>query len=311
MTNQQSKIQDPRSGFTLVELLVVITIIGILIALLLPAVQAAREAARRLQCSNNSKQVGLAMHNYHTAQRCFPPGTIYIYDSGNAANNYFGLGWSSFILPFMESAQIYNKYDFSAPIWTQYVPYSEPTNVEIGANRIAAYVCPSDPQDELCDVGTRQNGGRILWWKCNVAGVADSYSAWDDGALFDTPIHDGDGMLFNVRAVKIRDVTDGTSSTLFVGEVTGDKPGSQRGWTWVHFTLASPYLGINGAGTIPGEGVFRRESGYEPTFSSYHPGGCHFLIVDGSVQFISENIDAVVLRGLSTRGGGEPIQAGF
>ena len=90
-----------------------------------------------------------------------------------------------------------------------------------------------------------------------------------------------------------------------VREVTGSKPGSRAGWSWTHFGLFSPYFGINGAGTIPGEGIFDR-NGYDG-FSSYHPGGCHFLLVDGSTQFFSENTDSAVLLGLCTRGEGEVV----
>jgi prepilin-type processing-associated H-X9-DG protein len=100
-------------------------------------------------------------------------------------------------------------------------------------------------------------------------------------------------------------VSDGTSKTLMAGEVTGGQPGSKNGWIWVHFDLASPFWGINGVGTIPGTGVYTRTG--DDGFSSYHRGGCHFALVDGSVQFIRDSIDAKVLEALCTRAGGETI----
>ena len=165
------------SGFTLVELLVVIAIIGILVALLLPAVQAAREAARRTHCINNFKQIGVAMHNYHTALRTFPPGMaiFQITDPQFATPPppFNGLGWSGLILPYLESQAVYDLFDYSIE------PYEifSGTNTEAGALRIATYVCPSDPYDGLVEVGT-DDGVPYSWWKTNAGAVADSIHAW-------------------------------------------------------------------------------------------------------------------------------------
>ena len=311
-----------RHGFTLVELLVVIAIIAILIALLLPAVQAAREAARRIQCTNNFKQIGIALHNYHAGVGTFPYGTLWC-DTNNPdclkfSRMFFGLGWSSLILPFAEQGLVHDQFDYSSgayQIWSG-------SNIDVGANRIGMYVCPSDPQDELINVGS--DGSRTFdWWKTNAGGVADSDSAWVQGQFLQYPIRFGDGMMLNVDAMRVRNVFDGTSNTLFVGEVTGGEPGYNPnlqscpyglpphdidGWVWVHGPMFTTGLGINGVNTMPGEGSYDRCGG-EAGFSSYHPGGAHFLRVDGSVHFESENIDQAILAALTTRAGGEVISS--
>ena len=295
-----------RQGFTLVELLVVI---AILIALLLPAVQAVREAARRLQCSNNFRQMSLSLHNYHSAHGLFPPGMIYLdafyphpeFPLPSGDPYFLGPGWAVHLLPYLELGTVDD-------LWTEegIMGVYGSNNIHVGSNRITIFMCPTDPQDELLDVGSSSYflGGRILWWNTNAGGVCDSQSAWENYLQFYKV--DGDGMLMDLRAIKIRDVTDGTSNTLFVGEITGDEAGSKHGWVWVGGTLFSTGLPINGSGTIPGDGIFDRSS-IEHGFSSYHPGGCHFLRVDGSTQFVSENTDAAVLAALTTRQGGEVI----
>ncbi len=298
LSNPQSLIPNPSRAFTLVELLVVITIIGILIALLLPAVQAAREAARRLQCSNNFKQIGLAMHNYHSALNCFPPGEINFYHS--SSDYYFGPSWSGFLLPYIEQAAVH--YDFTLKP-AGYGIYAG-TNELVGGYRIATYHCPSDPQDELMVIGTSNGstpGGKILWWTCNAAGVADTVSAWDSTGVYGNPNPLGDGMLIALTPIRVADVADGTSNTLMVGEVTGGGPGSTNGRFWAEFNMSSTIFGINRAGSMPGDGVFNRFT--NDGFSSYHPGGCHFLMADGSTQYVSENVDQHLLFALTTRNG--------
>ena len=175
-------------GFTLVELLVVITIIAILIALLLPAVQAAREAARRLQCCNNFKQVGIAMHNYHSALGCFPPGSImwmgtmaepacYPLPTTGAWQGYYGgWGWGTFILPFLEQQAVYDKFNFN--FFRYYEDTGDPqpwVNRAACKAKIAAYLCPSDPQQgELCLVSGTDVPGVDGAYMTNMAGVVDS-----------------------------------------------------------------------------------------------------------------------------------------
>ena len=312
MTDRGS-VEDPmrqRTGFTLIELLVVIAIIAILIALLLPAVQAAREASRRTHCANNFRQIGVAFHNYHSAHDRFAPGLINRHTSltGPGYVNFVGAGFCAFLLPYLEQVVIDDQWDWVGDGW--HGVYG-PHNIYVGKNRIEAYLCPSDPQDELLHVGSNANTytndpDGIFWWKTNVAGVADSFSAWEDAASpWSRPIADGDGMLMNLRAFRVAEVFDGTSNTVMVGEITGGESGSKSGIPWAHWNLSSPSLGINGPATIPGEGFFRATVDH---FSSYHPGGCHFLRVDSSVQLVSENIDQMILDAMVTRAGGEVIQ---
>ena len=300
-----------RHGFTLVELLVVIAIIAILIALLLPAVQAAREAARRSQCLNNFKQIGVAFHNYHSAHGRFAPGLVY-HHSGQYPGphgDFYGPGFCVYLLPFLEETNIADEYDWEGDgLWGVYGP----NNVYVGANRIEVFLCPSDPQDELLNIGSTANPyyndpvKGIVWWNTNVAGVADSFSAWEvQSNPLSRAINNGDGMLMNLRAFRVSQVFDGTSNTLMAGEITNGEPGSESGLPWAHWNLGSPFLGINGPGTIPGEGVSSRTG---DDFSSFHPGGCHFLRADGSVQMVSENIDQLILDAMVTRAGGEAIE---
>ena len=296
--------QSHKEGFTLVELLVVIAIIAILIALLLPAVQAAREAARRAQCLNNFKQVGVALHNYHSAVGTFPYGRCWCEVSNPDANcqtgscqcgteNFFGLGWDGLILPYMEYGNLYEKFDMSV------APYQffSGINLTIPGNRIATYICPSDQQDD--SVGSKK--------KQNMAGVSDSVTAWQaSSTIGQHPVKYGDGMMQNTAAKKVTDVFDGTAYTLFVGECTGGAAGSDQGQYWGYGVTLSTSFGLNGPGTIPGEGVYRW-SDIEIGFSSYHPGGAQFLMVDGSARMLSENIDATVLVSLTTRAAGDIV----
>jgi len=305
-----------RHGFTLVELLVVIAIIAILIALLLPAVQAAREAARRTQCMNNFKQIGIALHNYHSSVSKFPMGELYVHTAWNPLklDQYYAKGWGVRILPYMEQLELSNLYSVENGIFGIYGP----NQIDLGLNRIKIFQCPSDPQDELMWVGSNRNTYTniskpgsdlgIAFYKTNVGGVADSITRWKPGdALYQCNVIDGDGMLMNIIPVRIRDVFDGTSNTLMVGELTGGEPGSHGGHQWVHVNIFSTVNGINGPATIPGEGRYQNIE--EVGFSSYHPGGCHFLRADGSVHFESENMDQVVLTALTTRAGGEVISS--
>ena len=322
----RGKLPHPiHQAFTLVELLVVITIIGILIALLLPAVQAAREAARRVQCCNQFKQVGLALHNYHSVYECFPPGNtqwngyVSTAECGEfpGTQYYCGFGWAALILPFHEGENLFDTFDFSGQM--TWFTDSDPVNVEnciVAGTKLGIYICPSDPQgDELV---SRTGGGHMPGatsdyednGRSNMAGVIDSRSATCASSYINYfRLFKADGIMANVDSCKIVDISDGTSNTLMIGEVTGRGPGSHVGFYWASHDVASTVGGINSApNSIPGECPY--SAGRGCGFSSFHPGGAHFTLADGSVQFISENIDAETLKRLTTRAGGDVVMGG-
>jgi prepilin-type N-terminal cleavage/methylation domain-containing protein len=204
-----------RFGFTLVELLVVIAIIGILVAMLLPAVQAAREAARRTQCANHFRQAGIALHNYNSAQQTFPVGTHTsgfvpgICESTPHPFFYDHFGWAGLILPYMEETDVYDQFDFSVPsfVWAP--------NFAASATRIETFLCPSDPQDgELISyTGAEPNNGPDPWDDCrqsNMAGVSDSHEIRDISRCGSTV----DDRASAIRAPRVMNTRDRNATTL-------------------------------------------------------------------------------------------------
>ena len=194
-----------RSGFTLIELLVVIAIIAVLIGLLLPAVQKVREAAARTQCVNNLKQIGLALHNHHDTRGRFPPG----YSSGVDAQGEDtgpGWGWAAFLLPYMEQQPLFAQIDVKVAIET-------PTHAAARVTRIKSYLCPSDNPPILFTAAKRDTAGNVLTPICQLAtaNYAGMFGRFEPGV-------DGDGLFYRNSDLRIADVTDGTSSTLMVGE---------------------------------------------------------------------------------------------
>ena len=273
-------------AFTLVELLVVIAIIGILIALLLPAVQAAREAARRMQCSSNFKQVGVACHSYHNAVGSFPTGVFMASPSGQCAavppTNYYGWGWGTFILAYMDRIPLYERFDFTG------ANYNDGVNYPVSATFVSTYLCPSDPVGPALvnSTGGRSNGATELEDNANtnMAGVADSENMrCFDGSQARWPKLDGNGILFSYSEVKVRDVTDGTSSTFLIGEIANNVPRYPHRRAVLRFLESCGEPRIRSTwpcacrNSTPWSNSSRKYS-----FGSNHPGGCHFLLADGS-----------------------------
>ena len=309
------------SGFTLVELLVVIAIIGILIALLLPAVQAAREAARRSQCANSFKQVGVALHNYHSTHRTFPPGMIFWHtDQKNTplcgpvgttpSGIYAGWSWGAFLLPFLEKNALYDSIDFSAG-----TSIYHPGNFRAAAEQVNAFLCPSDPQKELVTLCSYSPPDWPHPWNedvyvTNMAGVADR-DDWTCDGLWPFQFYQVDGVMGEREGCRVRDISDGTSNTLVIAEVTSGGPDSHEGFVWVTLNVIDTKDGINCPFTNPGghwqpvqaAGGGLREAGA----SSFHPGGCHFTFADGSVHFVNEEIALPVLWELTTRASGQTV----
>jgi prepilin-type N-terminal cleavage/methylation domain-containing protein len=170
-----------RRGFTIVELLVVIAIIGMLIGLLLPAVQAVREAARRMQCQNNLHQIGIAMHNYHAAFRKLPPGGIEVRPETSRGKQ---IAWSAMVLPFLEQSAVYSKIDFN-------FAFDHPVNREAAATPIEAYLCPSTPRVELLKRGM---------------GATDYGGIYGERIL--TTNYPPRGVFIHDQGIRFRDVTD-------------------------------------------------------------------------------------------------------
>ncbi len=313
-----------RSGFTLIELLVVIAIIAILIALLLPAVQQAREAARRTQCRNNLKQLGLAVHNYaDTYDSMFPINRYgdYAFSSSWGSAYEDSRSWSWFVstMPYLDASPLYNQLNHENVALKDSLYLSR---------TIPCYLCPSDL---LYGTGPKNERSHYLRTNplvgmTNYKGVQGANFCWGDWANPGTgghgcePWEDGDGILFPMnwaRVVRLRDVTDGTSNTTMVGEQTYDPngPGDMRygiGFAWAHSVEAcaianGPINARRPNGTPYASGDWQGMNG----FRSRHTGGAHFCMADGSVRFMSENIALGVYRALATIKGGEVLPGEF
>ncbi|ADB15017.1 protein of unknown function DUF1559 [Pirellula staleyi DSM 6068] len=272
-----------RRGFTLVELLVVIAIIGVLVALLLPAVQAAREAARRSQCNNNLKQIGIAFHNYHDTHGVLPPGAIHSNVNVSAVARA-GWGWGTFILPFIEQSALYEKLQVSSRELHQVM--NNTTLRPITQTKIPGYRCPSGVSPDLNDQRLFTNYDNTAAATSNYVGV--SGTRWGGAEDWVVNGQDAFGALWVSSRIRLADFTDGTSNTFLVGE---------REWD----DLAAVWVGVrNYNGT--GDNGMRQNMGLvnvKPNiggdpgkhgFSSKHPGGTLFVFADGHTNFIPDTI---------------------
>ena len=299
---------DSRRGFTLIELLVVIAIIGILIALLLPAVQKVREAANRMSCSNNLKQIALALHNYHETAGSFPPGAV-----PNFAP------WTVYLLPYIEQDNLYKQYDLGQP-------NNSDANAFVRTSLVKTYICPSDVTGAFVPTQPESGyGSGVTYMPGSYRGVAGKSIA-TTGKWFDSQTaseSDGPpefrGVLHVVdvnglRPERFGSITDGTSSTLMVGEyATRSHPSRRTFWaySWNQYnkssgqpysrTLLNDYDACRVAGGPGGDNACKRAWG------SFHTGGLNFAFCDGSVRSISLSVDLQTLAALCTIAGGELV----
>jgi len=286
-------------GFTLVELLVVIAIIGVLVALLLPAVQQAREAARRMQCSNQLKQIGLALHNYHDTFNRLPYGSHH-------QNRW---GWQPRMMAFMEMSNEFEMLDFSVASW-------QGTNIDIIREVRPQFLCPSDPLSEL--VTEQENFAAPTWIISQsdyAACIGDYQNATGIGAL--PTFGNVYGTNTQVRgmigrwgwAARFADVPDGLSNTIMVGECVGAMCITQNFGTQTFATTAHPINFMNRSlmDNRPTQANPRWDESIG--FRSFHPGGAMFCMGDGSVRFLSDNIDGFAYRAMGSRMGGEVVQS--
>jgi len=327
----RAQINSKNRGFTLIELLVVIAIIAVLISLLLPAVQSAREAARRAQCFNKLRQIGLGMHNYLSGNDVFPAGGLYANDAFAATggtvlrSNY--VGWAVAILPFIEQAPLFNAYNSDLHNW-------DIQNSTIHSTKLNSYVCPSDIQADVRFPSFGIGGGATAY--TNIApgsykGVAGRYSTpsagtelfWDYASYVDqlgsSMQPESRGILTaagvgGISNVRISEISDGTSNTMMVGEysttmITNSRAMWPASWGYMSLGSAGPSQGVRG---IPDYALCTKyvaANRCNRAFASFHPGVMNFVMGDGSVRTIKRYIDAIVYQNLATMRGGEIISA--
>jgi prepilin-type N-terminal cleavage/methylation domain-containing protein/prepilin-type processing-associated H-X9-DG protein len=332
-------LANARFGFTLIELLVVIAIIGVLVGLLLPAVQQAREAARRSSCSNNLKQMGLAVHNYADVNpERFPVGWVGEYENGEwHGDEGEGFGFASRMLPFIEQNNVYKTINFGQQV-------SHSSNATARTTVISAFMCPSDSygagdvfnpgeegdgsnDEETPDAtpgstqysrsnypgvfGSEHMGGHddhasaaewLLSWVGTVALLSEEDEGLEPG--------EGNGVFFagganGENGVSFRDVTDGLSKTIMIGERDSRIGGSL--WIGRGDDLEAGMSRVVGVG----EHVFNSGDPHFEDFFSSHPGGVSFAFADGHVAFLSDGMSESLFQSLSTRAGGEVVNGSF
>jgi prepilin-type N-terminal cleavage/methylation domain-containing protein/prepilin-type processing-associated H-X9-DG protein len=302
-----ASIRPARRAFTLIELLVVIAIIAILIGLLLPAVQKVREAAARMKCQNNLKQLGIALHAYHDANQKFPAGC---WDYTASATNQTGAaGWTVFILPYIEQDALFKLYDMTKN-------YDNSVNLAVASNKVSALYCPSGQEQRSGNASEVYNSSAVYTTHyygvmgptgtAALGGTTYTYTSQGSGnGLYSTH-----GILGYQTKVRMTDITDGTSNTFLVGERSVTEPASgnnaYRAWTRGYNTasgasknMTNPLNSTNYNGSSNFDDI---------SFGSMHTGGVNFLMGDGGVRFGSNSSDLNVLKAMSSKDQGEVAQ---
>jgi prepilin-type N-terminal cleavage/methylation domain-containing protein/prepilin-type processing-associated H-X9-DG protein len=316
------RVATVRHAFTLIELLVAIAIIAVLIGLLMPAVQKVREAANRLSCSNNLKQMGLACHNYHDLHKTFPPGYLAFgrYTDGST-DTAPGWGWAAYLLPHIEQDNLYRLIDFNQPV-------ESAKNADVLRTVIKTYLCPSDlapaaPFAVLDGFGTLR-----------ALAAASSYAACVGGDESDADGPTGLSVFYRNSMTRFADITDGTTNTILIGErAWGNANGIWAGVVTNGVIVRgkqNPCPG-SGAASYPASVLVQAHGhlnnattdsdGGLDDFSSLHAGGSNFVLADGSVRFLRSvsgdapngdyTPESVILQGLSTRANNEVVPADF
>jgi len=314
----QQKQRKPSSasrriqGFTLVELLVVIAIIGILIGMLLPAVQSVREAARQTQCRNNLRQLVLAIHNFESASREFPSG--YSFEAGEGGANQQGFSWGAEVLDFIEQGNLAETIDLQRP------PFDD-ANFQARETHLPVFLCPSDPSSSTSFVIRDESNDEQYAGASYVANWGPAFGPSDGSDIINldaTPDESG-GAFFRNSEVGFAQITDGTSNTIALGERTNDpildddgqRTDSLFETAWIaavrdideldddhgHMVLFDAEFGPNRARNP--------ETGADRGISSAHPGLAIFSFLDGSTHTISETVSLTVYRNLCSISGGE------
>lgn len=317
-----------RRGFTLVELLVAISVVGLLLALIVPAVQQARESARKASCRNNLKQIGLALHNYHSTHQTFPPGGITM---GHWENRLSLTSWPISILSHLDHGPLQDRYDFTRP-------NEAPENAFVRTQNVPVYLCPSDSNSGL--IAKPESGpGQFLDYATGsyraVSGRSHGESRPGGGTWFDSQNdlpRKWRGALHHIgtpdlRTERIRNVRDGASNTLMVGEYTTDAcpdAGSDGAngvcrrstfwaYTYTSYNQSSLCAECGGRTLLPSYDACAAKPGAgdihacKRGWGSHHTGGLHFLMCDGSVRFIGESTDMGVLANAASIDGGEVV----